>query len=1011
MLKRKKKIIAKVMATTMLATTLATTFAMPVSALEPKAVVSVDELKGKNREHTAIKISEKGWTSATNAVIINGYEGLVDALTATPYAKAKNAPILITKKDALPSETKTRLTQLGVKNVDIVGGNGVISEAVVNELKAMNITVNRISGKTRYKTAAAVADAMDNISNVTKVAVVNGATGLPDAVSVAVPAAYNNMPILLSDPNKGIEDSKDFLKEQTISKSYVVGGSGAVSDTVMNSLPGSKERLGGKGRQGTNAKVIEEFYTSSSLNNVYVAKSGQVQKEDEVVDALSVGVLAAKENAPVVIVGNGLDTAQKSLLEGKKFTKITKVGGGIPTASIEAIKATQADPEAKVTTVSMVDYKTIKIKGTELNRLNASNVSIAGNSVKSYSANSNGTEATVVFNNAFSNGTNTVTIKSNLGNTTTHTFTYSSQISSVEATTKEVKTSGIQYAEFTVNGGQKRTVEELKALGWTVKFTSKDKIFYSATEASNVSETSTTGKLKTSFNNGDVHAYEVTLTKGKETVKSGLQAFEAKSGVNDYKEIKSYDLALESGVKTNSNTLVVGEKGTIENVKALDKSNNEALLSSGLTFKSSNPEVVSINASSGAFVAHQTGRSTITIKSGDLTKTVTLTVKADARKASSTVLSSNRVNLVKKDSVDTDSDIIITVKDQYGDPFVGKTFTVSEDINMVSGSGSSQTTTKIATATFEKVGSGETLKTNTEGKIKVNISADAKGSANLLIKEDTKTIGTISVSVSDDATVKSYGLQVPAGLDTTLDVYQKADTTADNTLTLKLNKYNGSSYLVGTEKAIKVYKEGTTPTTGIWIKSSDEKIVSLPDTTKDGNITLTAKKAGTATIQVFDGANTRAIASISITVRDTTPTISSISLDNIDIINKEGTTSFDVESLFNTTIMNTNIMENKTVASGVALTGTSEEVLLGDDGTRQVLFVDRGTKNGTYSSSEDLLLGTIDVSTDFGVTAENKSKTVALTKGNKGNIIVKIYKGEYNPSTNPFIVKTIKVDL
>ena len=280
MLKRKKKIIAKVMATTMLATTLATTFAMPVSALEPKAVVSVDELKGKNREHTAIKISEKGWTSATNAVIINGYEGLVDALTATPYAKAKNAPILITKKDALPSETKTRLTQLGVKNVDIVGGNGVISEAVVNELKAMNITVNRISGKTRYKTAAAVADAMDNISNVTKVAVVNGATGLPDAVSVAVPAAYNNMPILLSDPNKGIEDSKDFLKEQTISKSYVVGGSGAVSDTVMNSLPGSKERLGGKGRQGTNAKVIEEFYTSSSLNNVYVAKSGQVQKEE-----------------------------------------------------------------------------------------------------------------------------------------------------------------------------------------------------------------------------------------------------------------------------------------------------------------------------------------------------------------------------------------------------------------------------------------------------------------------------------------------------------------------------------------------------------------------------------------------------------------------------------------------------------------------------------------------------------------------------------------------------------
>ena len=47
----------------------------------------------------------------------------------------------------------------------------------------------------------------------------------------------------------------------------------------------------------------------------------------------------------------------------KKLEKITQVGNGIPTASIQEIKDTQKDPEAKVTGVTLVNYKTIKITG------------------------------------------------------------------------------------------------------------------------------------------------------------------------------------------------------------------------------------------------------------------------------------------------------------------------------------------------------------------------------------------------------------------------------------------------------------------------------------------------------------------------------------------------------------------------------------------------------------------------------------------------------------------------
>ena len=479
MLKRKKEIIAKVMATTMLASTLTSTFTTNVSAAEPqtKATVSETTIAGDDRYKTAVEISKNYSSTSKHAVIVNGEKGIVDALTATPYASLKKAPILMTQSTKLNADTKKELTRRGVKTVDIVGGVNSVSDAVKAEIEAMGIKVNRIAGDSKYDTALEVAKKIDGISNISKIAVANGEV-LADAVSVAAPAAQNKMPIILAHPTKGLDaEVKKYIDGEGISTSYVIGGTSSVSTATQNSLPGTKKRLEGTDRQGTNASVIKEFYTSSSYDNMYVAKSGQVNKADEIADALAVGVLAASKQDPVMLVGKNLGSTQKTLLESKDLEKITKVGGNIPTASIDAIKATQNDPEAIVSGVTLVNYKTIKITGKELNRIDKSKVSISGNTTSSYTANSAGTEATVEFANAFSNGTNTVKVTSNLGNVTSHTFTYSTGISTVEATTKEVATEGIQYLEFTVNGGQKRSIEELKALGWTVKFQSTTPIF------------------------------------------------------------------------------------------------------------------------------------------------------------------------------------------------------------------------------------------------------------------------------------------------------------------------------------------------------------------------------------------------------------------------------------------------------------------------------------------------------------------------------------------------------
>ncbi|HBG8444860.1 TPA: cell wall-binding repeat-containing protein, partial [Clostridioides difficile] len=69
-------------------------------------------------------------------------------------------------------------------------------------------------------------------------------------------------------------------------------------------------------------KVIDYFYNNSVLDNLYVAKNGE-NKEDDLVDALSVGVLAGKTESPVIIVGDGIKDVQKSLIKKKEFRYIT----------------------------------------------------------------------------------------------------------------------------------------------------------------------------------------------------------------------------------------------------------------------------------------------------------------------------------------------------------------------------------------------------------------------------------------------------------------------------------------------------------------------------------------------------------------------------------------------------------------------------------------------------------------------------------------------------------------
>lgn len=302
--------------------------------------IQLFSMEGKDRYETSTKISKTGWNSgAKNVVIVNGNEkNMVDGLSATPFATIKDAPVLLSNGKTLPASTISELKRLNPTNVYVIGGTASMPESVVSSIKSnTKATVTRIGGSTRYETSLAIAKQIDKIADVSKVYISSG-TGEVDALSIASVAGREKAPILLTNVNSIDNKTYDFIRSESIKDAYFIGGDKKISNSVINqvdkvvSADVSKNRVAGRNRKDTNAAIIKKFYTGSKLNGVVVSK------DDVIIDALTVGSFAAKNDMPVVIGKDSLSTAQKNVLSSKNTDKVYQAGGGVKTSVINNLK-------------------------------------------------------------------------------------------------------------------------------------------------------------------------------------------------------------------------------------------------------------------------------------------------------------------------------------------------------------------------------------------------------------------------------------------------------------------------------------------------------------------------------------------------------------------------------------------------------------------------------------------------------------------------------------------------
>jgi len=286
-----------------------------LTELQTLTTGTVTRLYGANRYATAAAVSEANFPAGVEAAYIATGANFPDALSAGPVAGRQGAPILLTRKTALPAETAAELTRLKPEKIVVVGGTAVVSNTVMSQLQKYTTgTVTRVAGANRYATAAAMsASAFD--PGVGTVLVATGAN-FPDALTGGPAGVMWDGPVLLVQQNAIPSSTMAELKRLKPGRIVVLGGTSVVSPAVAGQLAsltsGSVLRYAGANRYATAAAVSKAVFPSGS-GTVFVSIGTNYP------DAVAAGSAAGMLHAPILLVSGASAVPAPTATEVKRL--------------------------------------------------------------------------------------------------------------------------------------------------------------------------------------------------------------------------------------------------------------------------------------------------------------------------------------------------------------------------------------------------------------------------------------------------------------------------------------------------------------------------------------------------------------------------------------------------------------------------------------------------------------------------------------------------------------------
>ena len=201
---------------------------------------------------------------------------------------------------------------------------------------ASTAPVREFGGRDRYDTALRLANnfgTVKGLGNVPTAFVASGYT-LVDAVSASGLAGFLDAPVLLTPTDSLHGGVADFIEDYGVDTIYVLGGSAAVADSVLEDMEAlanepTVSRIEGSDRYATAAAVAVKLGGGAAWCGGEDAAAILVNGGDvSLAEAMMVGPIAHRLQLPVLLTAaDELPSATADFIEGEDIEHIIIVGG------------------------------------------------------------------------------------------------------------------------------------------------------------------------------------------------------------------------------------------------------------------------------------------------------------------------------------------------------------------------------------------------------------------------------------------------------------------------------------------------------------------------------------------------------------------------------------------------------------------------------------------------------------------------------------------------------------
>jgi len=194
---------------------------------------NVERIAGADRYGTSEMVAKRvvGITGKKNTGVVASGQVFPDALSVGTFASREGYPILLVKKDSVPSQIQDAIKDLEINKTYIAGGTNTISKST--EAKLPNV-VERMAGNTRYETSVAIAKSKFGTS---KEAYIASGEEFADALVISPISGKFNRPTLLVSRNKNVNSPvKAYIRNVGFTSITAIGGERFVPYSVLEDL-------------------------------------------------------------------------------------------------------------------------------------------------------------------------------------------------------------------------------------------------------------------------------------------------------------------------------------------------------------------------------------------------------------------------------------------------------------------------------------------------------------------------------------------------------------------------------------------------------------------------------------------------------------------------------------------------------------------------------------------------------------------------------------------------------